>query len=280
MTRDEVLALLERRRDAVARRDERALAALYGETVRLESPLAGRVVGREAAVKATWAFFEGFSDATVDEDLFAIDDDRVALVAHLAGTHTGEIMGLPPSGTYFAKELLLQAAAEKGQWWWTIVLQAAGIFTGAYVLRVLAHALLITNEAATSYSVAPHIRELAALALALCSLLLGLVPWRIYLPIPNGFSSDPFSLGSLSKALLVILGGAVVAIWLGRWERPSGHLSRWKAVMVVVGRIHRTGLAWSMLVERCDNVLRQWPTACLSLLTLSALLGASILLTF
>jgi steroid delta-isomerase-like uncharacterized protein len=101
MTRDEVLALLERRRDAVARRDERALAALYGETVRLESPLAGRVVGREAAVKATWAFFEGFSDATVDEDLFAIDDDRVALVAHLAGTHTGEIMGLPPSGRRF-----------------------------------------------------------------------------------------------------------------------------------------------------------------------------------
>jgi predicted ester cyclase len=101
MTRDEVLTLLDRRRDAVERRDERALAALYGETARLESPIAGVAVGRDAAVKATWAFFEGFSDATVVEDLFAIDDDRVALVAHLAGTHTGEIMGLPPSGRRF-----------------------------------------------------------------------------------------------------------------------------------------------------------------------------------
>jgi predicted ester cyclase len=101
MTRDEILALLDRRRLAIVQRDSRALAALYGDAVRLESPLAGRVVGREAAVKATWAFFEGFSDATVDEDLFAIDGDRVALVAHLAGTHTGEIMGLPPSGRRF-----------------------------------------------------------------------------------------------------------------------------------------------------------------------------------
>ena len=259
----------------------------FGASGRLENggALAGGLVQAisHATAKAAMFMAAGSIYAALGQDRISglRGVGRILPVSVLAFALSGlALIGLPPGGTYFAKELLLQAAAEKGQWWWTVVLQAAGIFTGAYVLRVLAHALLTTNEAATSYSAAPHIRELAALALALCSLLLGLVPWGVYLPIPNGFSSDPFSLGSLSKAPLVILGGAVVAILLGRWERPPGNLSRWKAVMVVVSPIHRTGLAWSMLVERCDNVLCQWPTACLSLLTLSAFLGASILLTF
>lgn len=101
MTRDEVLSLLARRRAAIAQRDDRALAALYADAIRLESPIAGLAVGREAAIRATWAFFEAFPDVTIDEDIFAIDDDRIALVAHIGGTHTGEIMGLPPSGRRF-----------------------------------------------------------------------------------------------------------------------------------------------------------------------------------
>jgi multicomponent Na+:H+ antiporter subunit D len=67
---------------------------------------------------------------------------------------------------------------------------------------------------------------------------------------------------------------------LGRWECPPGRLSRWKALMVVVGPVRRAGLALSAIVEGCDNVLRQWPTACISLLTLAALFGASMLLSF
>ena len=101
MTHDEILALLDRRRMAIAYRDERGLAALYAETIWLESPLAGLAVGRDAAVKATWAFFEAFPDVTIDEETFAIDGDRVAIIAHVGGTHRGEIMGLPPSGRAF-----------------------------------------------------------------------------------------------------------------------------------------------------------------------------------
>jgi multicomponent Na+:H+ antiporter subunit D len=66
----------------------------------------------------------------------------------------------------------------------------------------------------------------------------------------------------------------VVAILLGRWECPP-----WKA-MAVVGPVRRAGLALSNLVEGCDNVLRQWPAACISLLMLAALFGASMLLSF
>ena len=37
------------------------------------------------------------------------------------------LVGVPPSGAYLAKELLLGAAAETGQWWWAVVLQAGGM---------------------------------------------------------------------------------------------------------------------------------------------------------
>ena len=185
------------------------------------------------------------------------------------------LMGLPPGGAYLAKELLLQAAAEKGQWWWAVVLQAGGIFTGAYVVLVLAHATGACKRADHSgQRRAAYAQSWQRLALALCSLLLGLVPWEAYLSIPHGIASDKLGLGALSKALLPILGGAVVAILLGRWERPPGHLSRWKALMAIVGPIRRAGLALSAIVEGCDNVLRQWPAACISLLTLAALFGA------
>src|SRR5262249_21915067 len=51
------------------------------------------------------------------------------------------LIGVPPSGAYLAKELLLQAAAETEQWWWALVIQAGGMFTSGYLLLVLAHAL-------------------------------------------------------------------------------------------------------------------------------------------
>jgi formate hydrogenlyase subunit 3/multisubunit Na+/H+ antiporter MnhD subunit len=206
---------------------------------------------------------------------------RILPISVLAFALSGlALMGLPPGGAYFAKELLLQAAAEKGQWWWVIVLQAGGIFTAAYVVLVLAHAMAPASGPNTLDRSAPRIRGVAALALALCSLLLGLVPWEPYLPIAHGAVSDKLSLGAFSKTLLPILGGIVVAIWLGRWERPPGYLSGWKALAMVVGPVRRAGLALSAIVERCDNVLRQWPTACILLLTLAALFGASMLMSF
>jgi len=50
-------------------------------------------------------------------------------------------------------------------------------------------------------------QEAAALALALCSLLLGLAPWEAYLSVPAGTPSSPLTLKSLSSALWPMLGG-------------------------------------------------------------------------
>jgi formate hydrogenlyase subunit 3/multisubunit Na+/H+ antiporter MnhD subunit len=254
---------------------------------RLESggALAGGLLqaASHATAKAAMFMAAGSIYATLGQDrIMALGGvGRILPISVLAFALSGlALMGLPPGGAYLAKELLLQAAAEKGQWWWAVVLQAGGIFTGAYVVLVLAHALAAANEPITPESPAPRVREAAALALALCSLSLGLVPWEAYLPIPHGIASDELSLGALWKMLLPILGGAVVAVLLGRWELPHGRLSRWKALMVIVGPVRRAGLASGALIEGCDNVLRQWPTACISLLTLAALFGASMLVSF
>src|SRR5215831_13454183 len=56
------------------------------------------------------------------------------------------LVGVPPSGAYLAKDLLLQAAAETEQWWWAVAIQAGGIFTGSYVVLVLAHALVPADD--------------------------------------------------------------------------------------------------------------------------------------
>lgn len=52
------------------------------------------------------------------------------------------IMGLPPSGGFIAKWLLLRAAAETGQWWWLVVLTLGGLLAAAYMFRVLRFAFL------------------------------------------------------------------------------------------------------------------------------------------
>ncbi len=48
------------------------------------------------------------------------------------------LMGVPPSGGFVAKWLMLTASAMEGQWWWALVILVGGLLAGAYVFRVLA----------------------------------------------------------------------------------------------------------------------------------------------
>lgn len=86
------------------------------------------------------------------------------------------LMGLPPSGGFTAKWLLLRAGVETGQWWWAGVVATGGLFTGAYLFRVTAQALAPPRSPGTTFAhVAPY-REVAVLALALVSVALGFAP--------------------------------------------------------------------------------------------------------
>jgi len=105
------------------------------------------------------------------------------------------LMGLPPSGGFIAKWLLLLTSIQTGQWWWSLPLLLGGLLTGAYLLRVLAPSL--AGGAAVTAPVAPvaRRREALVLTLAAASIALGLVPLaslnlmqigRLALPVIDG----------------------------------------------------------------------------------------------
>ena len=90
------------------------------------------------------------------------------------------LMGLPPSGGFTGKWLLLGAAIESGQWWYAAVVLAGGLLAAAYLLRFVTPAFTLDSEGVSGgehekpYR-APLSMELAALLLAALSLVLGLV---------------------------------------------------------------------------------------------------------
>jgi formate hydrogenlyase subunit 3/multisubunit Na+/H+ antiporter MnhD subunit len=50
------------------------------------------------------------------------------------------LIGLPPSGSFIGKWILMQGAIESGQWWWVIVVTAGTLLAAAYIFRVLSRA--------------------------------------------------------------------------------------------------------------------------------------------
>jgi formate hydrogenlyase subunit 3/multisubunit Na+/H+ antiporter MnhD subunit len=61
----------------------------------------------------------------------------VTLAVALAGV---ALIGLPPSGTFNAKWILLSQAIDSGQWWWAPVILVGTLLAAAYIFRVLAGA--------------------------------------------------------------------------------------------------------------------------------------------
>lgn len=84
------------------------------------------------------------------------------------------LMGLPPSGGFFAKWLLLQATILSGQWHYAVIVLAGGLLAGGYVYRIVAPALART-DLAVEVNVSRW-REAIALALAVAAVLLGFAP--------------------------------------------------------------------------------------------------------
>ena len=108
MTRDEMVRVFDRRRDAVARRDAEALAAGHAMDGVLESPAGGGTVnGREAIARIYRGMFAGFPDLAIDWSDLVIDGDRVVEMGTMSGTDTGGFMGLPPTGKRFGFPIAL-----------------------------------------------------------------------------------------------------------------------------------------------------------------------------
>jgi formate hydrogenlyase subunit 3/multisubunit Na+/H+ antiporter MnhD subunit len=186
------------------------------------------------------------------------------------------LMGVPSSGAYLAKDLLLQASDETGQWWWAVVIQAGGIFTGAYLVFVLANALAPASEPVKLRASVPRIQETAALALALCSLFLGLFPWETYLVMPGGNPPNPLTLKALVTVVSTLLAGSMLAIFLARWGHPLERLPWAGSFFLWAGPLRRATLGLSKIFERVDSITRHWLAAGLFLLALTALFAGAI----
>jgi formate hydrogenlyase subunit 3/multisubunit Na+/H+ antiporter MnhD subunit len=104
------------------------------------------------------------------------------------------LMGLPPSGGFVAKAMLLTASVAAGQWWWAVIILTGGLLAGGYTFLVLARALADASERVTLLSTISLGRQAVVVALALCAVLLGFVPLR------------PFELLQIGRPEMVIGG--------------------------------------------------------------------------
>lgn len=98
---------------------------------------------------------------------------HVPLAAFAFALAAVSLMGLPPSGGFTAKYLLLTAAIAGGQWLWAAVILAGGLLAAVYVFRVLNRFL---SEPETDVAFAPVARrdQIIAFSLAAVSILMGL----------------------------------------------------------------------------------------------------------
>jgi formate hydrogenlyase subunit 3/multisubunit Na+/H+ antiporter MnhD subunit len=82
------------------------------------------------------------------------------------------LMGLPPSGAFVAKWMLIEAALESEQGWLAVVIVAGGLLAAAYLFPILGQAFSSSDTGERLHL--PRAMEWTALTLALIALTLGL----------------------------------------------------------------------------------------------------------
>ena len=174
-------------------------------------PLAAGLAANEPWTRVAWTggWLQLSSHAFAKAAMFmaagliaeALGHDRIAELGGIAralpitlfafGLAGLSLMGVPPSGGFVAKWLLLSATVMEGQWWWAVVMLVGGLLAGGYVFVVLGKAL--GSPAASLKLRAPvsRRREVVTLTVALCAVLLGLVPLQSSAWLEIGRSGAP-----------------------------------------------------------------------------------------
>ncbi|MEE4331817.1 MAG: proton-conducting transporter membrane subunit, partial [Wenzhouxiangella sp.] len=86
------------------------------------------------------------------------------------------LIGLPPSGGFLAKYLLVNAAFEAAVPAWALVVLLGGLLAAAYLFRPLALAWRSPDDEGTDFVPVARSRQMLPMLLALAALLLGLLP--------------------------------------------------------------------------------------------------------
>ena len=100
MNRDDIVALFARRADAWARRDAAALAADHAETGTADSPMQGRLDGRQRIHEVYAHWFASFPDLVFTSKTLLIDGDQVAQFFNIRGTQSAPFGGVPATGRH------------------------------------------------------------------------------------------------------------------------------------------------------------------------------------
>ncbi|HVH29240.1 MAG TPA: ester cyclase [Vicinamibacterales bacterium] len=117
MTREEIVALFDRRQTAWDNLDAEALANDYADDCRIESPAGGTHRGRIAAQKVFEAVFDAFLDQKMRTESLVIDGNLVSQLVSIEGTNMGGFLGLPPSGKPFHLSAVFLYELKDGRIW-------------------------------------------------------------------------------------------------------------------------------------------------------------------
>ncbi|AGF79436.1 formate hydrogenlyase subunit 3/multisubunit Na+/H+ antiporter, MnhD subunit [Desulfocapsa sulfexigens DSM 10523] len=109
------------------------------------------------------------------------------------------LMGLPPSGAFIAKWMLLSTSFASLQYWWAVVIAGGSLLAMIYVFRVMSNFFVIPEGESSKKNVSlSPLLEWPPLILALISLFLGLIsPWvlKIVLYKDSGLFAQIFQGG-------------------------------------------------------------------------------------
>jgi formate hydrogenlyase subunit 3/multisubunit Na+/H+ antiporter MnhD subunit len=136
---------------------------------------------------------------------YAVGSDDIASLTGTAARHPVTVfafglagvalMGLPPSGAFLAKWLLLDSALSTGQWGIALVILIGGLLASIYVFRVIARSCAATEAQGTRR--VPFLMQLTPLVLALFSMGLGVFAMQ---PLQLLESSAPFSVAAWERS--------------------------------------------------------------------------------
>lgn len=118
---------------------------------------------------------------------------RMPVTFFAMGIASVSLMGLPPTGAFVAKWMLLNASIAAGRFGLVVVIIGGGLLAAAYLFRPLAAAFAEPDgEAARSLRPPPSLMEYTSLGLAIGSLALGMLilPLAHLLEIGSPFSPD------------------------------------------------------------------------------------------
>lgn len=106
--------------------------------------------------------------------------EHLPLSIFIFAVTSASLIGLPPTGGFIAKWLMLSNALDTAQWWWVITLFIGGLMASAYLFRVLNLAFTTyktsgeTHEPVDATPVYSEKKLLSAVGLALITVIIGL----------------------------------------------------------------------------------------------------------